>query len=279
MNRALHTRQLTDQSQIMPQLASCLAYHGIPQGLQKAIFSHSAYAVETTPTEVLAGLLEEAFTYDSVDFTPAAPSHVMLVGSPGVGKTVMVAKLMAQALAEGKTPMVATLDCFKAGAAYQLEAYGEAMGVHVHVCHNVHEFQTFIALRDGSDNALIVDTPGIDPRHDEDIRLLAQYVYAWDQPPVLCLPAGLDPMTAGDRSLAFAKFGADRLVITQVDLVDRLGGVLVAAHLGKYALCGLNQSPYIGRPFATVRPRLLAKCLLTKAGLLPLVNPLVNEAH
>ncbi len=259
--------QTTPSSQVMSQVVGCLAYHGVSKALQSVLLSHAPHIVETTAPNVLSALLEETFSFDYIDFSPLASQNVMLVGSPGVGKTVMVAKLIAKALGEGKTPIVATLDCFKAGAVYQLEAYGHALGVHIHVCHDFQEFRHFLSLSENPENALIVDTPGIDPRNDADVRLLAQYVYLWDQPPVLCLPAGLDPLTAGERSVAFAKFGADRLVITQVDLVDRLGGVLVAAYMGRYALCALNQSPYIAKPFLTLRPWMLSKSLLMKAGI------------
>ncbi len=254
--------------QVYGQIAACLSYHAIPQALQKAMLAITPCTVDDSLVEVFAGLLEETFAFEDLDFSMLAPAQIMLVGSPGVGKSVMVAKLVAQALEAGKTPQVATLDCFKAGAIHQLETYGKALGVQVHACRDLSAFRQFLSLRKNDETCLIVDTPGIDPRANEDIALLAQYVYLWGQAPVLCLPAGLDVLTAQDRSLAFAKFGADRLIITQVDLVDRLGGVLVAAHTGRYALSAMNQSPYIGRPFKTLRPRVLAKCLLLKAGLL-----------
>ena len=253
---------------VREQIIASLSYHGIPQFLEKEILSRVPCTVDDSLVETFAGLFEEVFEFENINFSMLAPAQLMLVGTPGVGKSVMVAKLIARALETGKRPLVATLDCFKAGAVQQLVTYGEALGVQVEVCRDFSEFRQFLALRTSDETCMIIDTPGIDPRSEEDIALLAQYVYLWGLPPVLCLPGGLDVITAQDRSLGFAKFGADRLIITQVDLVDRLGGVLVAAHTGRYALAAMNQSPYIGRPFTTLRPRSLAKCLLAKAGLL-----------
>ena len=73
-----------------------------------------------------------------------APAVIMLVGVNGSGKTTTAGKLAAMFLQQGKTPILAAADTYRAAAIEQLKAWGERASVRV------------IASAHGSDSAAVV---------------------------------------------------------------------------------------------------------------------------
>jgi fused signal recognition particle receptor len=57
------------------------------------------------------------------------PTVILVVGVNGTGKTTTVAKLAARLQREGRTPLVAAADTFRAGAQQQLRVWAERLGV------------------------------------------------------------------------------------------------------------------------------------------------------
>lgn len=262
-----------DAHLILEKIRQCLVHHNVTPELSSLILDHSQVFLEDSVVDVLADSLSLHFRFLPDTFPKNAPARLMLIGAPGVGKTTMAAKLSALALLEGRKPKLLTVDSLKAGAIYQLQTYAQAMGIELKVCEHPTEFKQCLAdLGDQAD--VIVDTPGIDPCNNEDVCRLAELVYAWNDAPVLTMAAGSDPRAAGTQALEFTKFGADRLIVTQLDMVGYLGGIMAAAYAGRYGLMAMSQSPYIARPFLSPRPTLFAKQLLSKAGLMDMLLPL-----
>src|SRR5690606_38880313 len=61
----------------------------------------------------------------------ARPSVILTVGVNGVGKTTTIGKLARRFRDEGRSPMLAAGDTFRAAAVAQLQAWGERNGVTV----------------------------------------------------------------------------------------------------------------------------------------------------
>ena len=107
-----------------------LAYHGVPPRLiEKMVIT--ARSVEVgSPTMACAAALEDHF-----DFAPLperkAPRPFMLVGPPGSGKTITVAKLAARARLAGRPVGVITTDTIRAGAVEQLTAFTNILEVEI----------------------------------------------------------------------------------------------------------------------------------------------------
>jgi fused signal recognition particle receptor len=57
------------------------------------------------------------------------PTVILVVGVNGTGKTTTVAKLAARLRREGRTPLVAAADTFRAGAQEQLRVWADRLGV------------------------------------------------------------------------------------------------------------------------------------------------------
>lgn len=60
---------------------------------------------------------------------PVSPTVILVVGVNGTGKTTTVAKLAARLQREGRTPLVAAADTFRAGAQEQLRVWADRLGV------------------------------------------------------------------------------------------------------------------------------------------------------
>ena len=73
----------------------------------------------------LSHALDLRLNFEPLPLAPRAP--VMLVGMPGSGKTVTLAKLAANAIMDGKTPDLITTDTQRAGAAAQGQAYSQLL--------------------------------------------------------------------------------------------------------------------------------------------------------
>lgn len=88
---------------------------------------------ETDPQAVkrrLADMLENTLiTPQTPDFH--AGTIILLLGVNGVGKTTTAAKLARMCLDQGKTPVLAAADTFRAAAIDQLKIHGERLGVRV----------------------------------------------------------------------------------------------------------------------------------------------------
>ena len=78
---------------------------------------------------VLRALIAEILAPDSAFLADAGPCAVLIIGVNGVGKTTTVGKLAWQYRQEGRKPMLAAADTFRAAAAEQLGTWAERAGV------------------------------------------------------------------------------------------------------------------------------------------------------
>ena len=83
----------------------------------------------------LRASLSEAFKNDGLSSAlkvgPTPPTVYLVVGVNGVGKTTSIAKLAYRLKRQGKRPLLAAGDTFRAAAIDQLEIWGERIGVDV----------------------------------------------------------------------------------------------------------------------------------------------------
>ena len=113
---------------------------------------------------------------------------------------------------------------------------------------------------------MIIDTPGINPKSQEDIRRLIEFICVSSIQPTLVIGAGEDPSVTRSYTKHFSNLGVSKLIATRCDLVDCLGNILTALYYGPYTLAALSFSPYIATPLQPPRSVVLAKHLLTAAG-------------
>ena len=230
-----------------PTRLAALDFHGVPVALHDSLLQGE-----------LAAALAKALPFGTL---PLGQAPLLLVGPPGAGKTLTVARLATRLVMAGILPMVITADGKRAGATEQLAAFTRLLGVSLIVAGHPVTLGRALARRPNTARVLI-DSPGCDPfdpvQADEVQALAATAAAAM----VLVLPAGLDPAEAADQARAFAALGARLLVATRLDMARRLGGILAAAGTG-LALTEAGIGPGAADGLLPITPAWLAARLMT----------------
>ncbi len=119
-----------DSTPFAERVREALTYHGVPPRLIEKMIVTARSVEVGSPTMACAAALE-----DHCDFAPLperkAPRPFMLVGPPGSGKTITVAKLAARARLAGRPVGVITTDTVRAGAVEQLTAFTSILEVEI----------------------------------------------------------------------------------------------------------------------------------------------------
>lgn len=254
------------------RLSNALALHSTPQPLTDALIA-AARAMDTDDAiQALAGALEVRFGFEPVPLAPPAP--IMLVGMPGAGKTVTMMKLAARAVLDGLPADLWSMDTARTGAAAQSDAYAELLEQEMTHIAGINELSFAI---DGRTERLkldpavkigpcFIDTTSINPFDGKSLKELRQLIeaarFAGDAEPVLTLSANGDPQTMAEAASMFANLGARRLIITQLDIARRIGGILAAADTSKLALSQVSITPYIVQGLAQLNPVTCARLIL-----------------
>ncbi len=245
----------------MESLVQSMAYHGIPTRLAEKL-CRSALAVETEDTEMaLAAALDSHFKYSSRISDRTAP--MMLVGPPGVGKTITIAKFAATAKMEGRRVHIITTDTSRAGAVEQLKAYTDILGFELKVAETPEQLKALLRqdkLTDGAD--ILIDSGGVNVYDEDEITSLTRNIVAAKAEPVAVLAAGTDTAEMSDTAEGFATLGARRMIITRLDTTRRYGGVFTAAHTAKLSFSYASVSSSVATGLHTINPVNLARLLL-----------------
>lgn len=200
-----------------------LRWHGVPSALAASLGRHP-----------LERTCQQLFRFDTLPIEAGDPP-LLLVGPPGAGKTLTVAKLATRLVLQGQKPLVITCDERRAGGVEQLAAFTRLLGLTLIAAGRPEMLERALARRELSAPVLI-DAPGLDlnePAEEDLLRCLAE---ASRSEIALVLPAGLDSGHAEETAHAHAAFGAGRLIATRLDRAGRLGGTLAAAHGAGLAL-------------------------------------------
>ncbi|MEN6542885.1 hypothetical protein [Parvibaculum sp.] len=244
-------------------IASALDRHAVPNPLRDALVAAAAALGSDDALAALARALETRFTFEPVTTRPKAP--IMLVGLPGSGKTVTMAKLAANALISGTKADLITTDAARAGAAAQSDAYGKLLDLTVRPAADLDTLSVLLDARvEGS--PCFIDTTSINPFDRSDFTMLKRIVeggrIAAGVEPVIVLSAATDAVVSSEAANEFARLGVTRLIATQLDISRRLGAVLAAADSAGLALAQLSVTPYLARGLASMSPLVCARLIL-----------------
>jgi len=192
---------------------------------------------------------------------PLTEQPLLLVGLPGAGKTLTVARLATRLVMAGTNPLVITADGKRAGATEQLAAFTKLLGIRLLVaCHPITVSRALTHRQNAT--AVLIDSPGCDPLDPTQLDELTALAAAAGATMVPVLPAGLDAAESSDLARAYAAAGARLLVATRLDLARRLGGILAAASAG-LALAEAGIGPGAADGLQPITPAWLATRLLT----------------
>ncbi len=241
-------------------LIDSLTFHGVPVSLRQVLGTGDDTA---TPEAALSANLAREFKFASLAQRSVKP--LMLVGPPGVGKTLSAAKLATQSVIGRRPVRVITTDHRRAAAFEQLSAFTRILGIELESVENAQHLSRHLAENPAAPGAqLIIDTPAANPLSSEDLRELGGFVTAARAEPVLVLAAGGNAEETAESAAAFAALGCTRLVVTRLDASRRYGSILAAAHGARLAIADVSSTSSVAHGLEPIDAPTLARLLLTK---------------
>ena len=209
----------------------------------------------------LGQALDTVFGFEPLS-EDAGPRPIALVGPPGAGKTITIAKLAARAALADRPVKVITTDGFRAGGVDQLAAFTKLLEIDLHKALSIPELKRR-AQTDVPGELVLIDTAGINPFSPEEIRHLSTLVSSVDAEPVLTMAAGGDADDAMEIGALFGAIGVRRLLVTRLDAARRLGSILAAADGGGLCFSNVSVSAHVARGFHDLRQAELSRLLLS----------------
>ncbi len=239
---------------------AALDRHGVPAALMARLGHAAATLGVEDPQLALAGALDAILPCAPLALAPGRT--LVLVGAPGVGKTVTTAKLAARATLAGMAVRLVTCDTVRAGGVRQLEAFAAILKLPMQVAASPAEMSA--AVRTGTPALVLVDTPGANAYSRGEQADLAAFIAAAGGEPVLVHAAGGDTEEAAALGRAFAALGARKTIATRLDVARRYGGLLAAADAGRLGLSEAAISPFVAEGLHPLNSLSLARLLLAE---------------
>ena len=255
---------------------------GVPSILAHALAEETMDAGTDDPIAALASALASRFSFEPL---PIAPPHpIVAVGLPGHGKTVTVAKLAARAAVENVRAQIISTDAERTGAQAQAEAYADLLQIPVDHAETVDAMGLVLDHRtdrmgvEAADRreACFIDTAAANPNTAEGRAAIQTQIAAGQQisgaEPVLVMAASGDARSMAEVAQDFANLGVRRMIVTQLDVARRVGGVLAAAEVAGRSFAQLSETPYLARGVPAATSFRLAQILLGQAEKAPLTE-------
>ena len=248
-------------SHLVEVLKDAFAQHGLPPRLSDRLINAARTSGAANPVAACAAALEAGFSFAPLP-EYSSPRPLMMVGAPGCGKSIAVAKLAARAVLKRHDVAVITCDNFRAGATAQLAAFTRILEVELLTVKSADSLARAVEGTVGMVDLVLLDSPGVNPFKRSDMDYLHELVQSGGVEPILVLAAGGDPMESGEIAEAFAEVGVQRLFASRLDTTRRLGGVLMAAEMGRMALSDVSASPHVASGVSSISALSLAQLLV-----------------
>lgn len=264
--RSLRTPRVTGQPQARQfdraHLLQLLGGHRTPDAIAHDLAMTAEQSGLKDMTLALACALDRRMKSRPLDFPDSAA--LLLIGPNGAGKTATAAKIAAHARMVHRPVRLIAADAEGAGAIARLETFGQHLGAQTIVAESADGIVKLIAAA-AKDGALaIVDTPGFDPRHSRMRTAFAGIAAIDGVDAVGVVSAAGDAEEIGEISQALGKLGAERLIITGLDLTRRFGALTTALVRGP-ALAHVSRSAYVAGGLEPLTPLSLSRLLIDAA--------------
>ena len=245
----------SDDNNVSEAILDVLLKHSVPEDVIDHIVSCASVMDIEEPSVAFVGAIDTLFSFTPLP-TRSYKKALMLIGPPGAGKTLAVAKMAARGVMSDLNIAVITTDMARAGGFEQLQALTKVMNIDLKKARTATDLTRMLDDCSGADQILI-DTTGFNPFDTADMKALAKLTVAGDIEPVLVLPAGLDAIESGEMGRVFATLGVHRLLPTRADIARRLGGLLAAAHQGNLSFADVSATPDVAEGLQPLSPRRL----------------------
>jgi flagellar biosynthesis protein FlhF len=245
---------------VIDLLNEALSGHGLAPLLVEKILCAALPFDTQDPLLALSSAFATFFSFAPIEAEGRRP--LLLVGPPGAGKTVSIAKLATRAVMAGKRVSLVTADTVRAGGIEQLDAFARLLKLQLQRADGARDLAPLAS--GGGDELLLIDSPGINPYSAGDRRELSSLIAASGAEPVLVLPAGGDSFDTVEMARIFRDLGSSRMIVTRLDMVQRLGSVVAAADALRLGFAEAGTSPDIANGIAAFNPVVLARLILPK---------------
>jgi flagellar biosynthesis protein FlhF len=240
---------------------AALEQHGTPARLvDKMVAAARATQLEDA-TLACAAALESVFAFAPLPEL-AAPRPFMMIGPPGAGKTMVVAKLAARSVIKGRAVSVITTDNQRAGAMEQLVAFTKILRIDLKSVRGADALRRQVLTAKSQADIIYIDSPGFNPFREADMEFLRGLIEAADVEPILVMAAGGDAQEAAEIGESFGAAGATRLFSTRLDMTRRLGAIMAAADAAQLMLCDCSSTPHVAHGVSPLSPVAMARLIL-----------------
>ncbi len=253
-------------------LSAVLNDHRVPDLLADRLLQAANAHDSDDAHAALAHSLGIALTFQPIG--EQLPGSIMLIGTPGSGKTVSAAKLAARAVLAGQQVDIITADAVRSGALAQSKAYADVLNQDVAEVRGADELALMLDTRAelGRNRPCIIDTPATNLHDRAELDHTARLVQACrgsdaasGVEPVGVIAAGGDTEDMADAARLFAQLGCRRVIISRTDATKRLGGVMAALATARLAAAEFGIKPYLAGGLVAATPARLADLTLTKS--------------
>ena len=252
-----------DNAAIIEDITDALLRHAVTEDVMDQILSCATIVGLENAGITLMAAIEHLFHFTPLP-TGAHDKPMMMVGPPGSGKTLAVAKMAARGVMNGLKVGVITTDTVRAGGIEQLQSFTNLLRINLKKAGNADELRLLISEMRGFDQILI-DTSGINPFNTDDVKTLARLIGAADVEPYLVMPGGIDAEESGEMARVFSTIGIHTIIPTRVDMARRLGGLLSAAHQGGMTFADASNTPKVADGLISLSPKNMAKLFMPTA--------------
>ena len=238
------------------ELLGILRGHRAPDALAHQLAEGAEKSALSDMTLALASALDQRMRA-----TPLAgiAQSILLLGPSGAGKSAVAAKIAAHARLAGHAVTLVAADTAGAGAVARLEKFGEHLGAEVVTAESAEAIAA--AVQTEGDGLTIVDTAGFDPRSAKARTAYAALARLEDVEAIGVLSATADAEEISEIAAALASLGAERLIVTGLDVTRRMGALLASVTQGA-ALAHVTRSPFVAGGLETLTPLSLSRMLI-----------------
>jgi len=211
-------------------------------------------------------LLSQALSqmYGFVSLLNEGNKNKIFLGSPGCGKSTVIAKVATQAKLKQLSTCIISTDNVRAGANQQLEAFSSILGIDFYFCRSSRELFDIVYNNQDRYNLLLIDTPGINPYIESEVNRIEELIESIKADKIQVHDAGRNTLEAIETADIFTKLGANIILPTHLDMTRRIGSIISGAYCNRLSFCSGSVSSNIAKGLADITPMSLARLLLSE---------------
>ena len=211
------------------------------------------------PEAILTILLRALCSFGHLINVPQ--KALLFSGPPGAGTTITGVKLAAAQMLQGRSVDFLTLDMERAGALDRLMTLLAPLDIAPTPVASLAHLKGILAQCSG--DVVIIDGQSINPFVPSDLGKLSAMVSQSGAELVPVVPATHGYGDAREIAQSYIALGAKSIVVTKLDAVRRLGGLMAIAQSG-LAITEVGVGPTVGDGLIELHPDGLARLLLRR---------------